>query len=120
MKVSELKTLLENRGKTRDHDDIEVVVSISSPSIGPRASCSITSAGFGFDWEAGLFLITPKLPLVVKSEKEEVWDLAFDHIYTLSKQVSYKGNPTSEAKWAQEVMRRAKERTTKEQAGDDK
>lgn len=115
MKLLELHKILDVH-VTRHQDDADpyrldqdVMIAISSPSIGPCAMVSINNASFGFDWENGKFILNPAKPLVVKSEKEAVWDMAFDHIYSLSLRVSHKGNPTSEAKWAQEVLRRAKE-----------
>lgn len=113
MKLLELYNLIDNRIKQckgKEHQlDQTVKIAIASPSIGPRATCDVRFAYFGFDWESGMFVLNPTESLVVKSEKEEVWDLAFDHIYTMSKKVSHKGNPTSDAKWAMEVLKLAKE-----------
>jgi len=58
----------------------EVVVEIAKPSVGPRASVKAKYAGFGMDWEANRFAITPEVALTLKSEKEEIWDMAKDLI----------------------------------------
>lgn len=113
MRFEELRHMMNAHAKMREgkeHQlDMEVSIALSSPSIGPRAKDSVRAASFGFDWDAGHFILHPTSQLVIKSEREKVWDLAFDHIYTLSLQKSSKGNPTSAAKWAQKVLALAKE-----------
>ena len=44
----------------RDSDDPEVVITLSNPSVGPRASCGVIYAALGFDWEYGQFRIQPQ------------------------------------------------------------
>ena len=44
----------------RNSDDPEVVITLSNPSVGPRASCGVLNATLGFDWEYGQFRIQPQ------------------------------------------------------------
>lgn len=113
MKFEELRKLMNNFAERYadrpDRLDLDIKITLSSPSFGSRATCDVRRASFGFDWESGMFLLTPGVPLVRKTAKEEVWDLAFDHIYSMSLQVSRNGNPTSRAKWAKELIKRARD-----------
>jgi hypothetical protein len=112
MNTDELKEAL-NRQHLSD-DPNKVVINVSKPSIGPIATCEVSSASYGFDWERGLFILSPAQPLVPKSEKEELWDLAYDFIYSLSEEKTYKGNETSLAKRAKKIIDRSKEVSNKQ------
>lgn len=111
MKILELHKILDEHIK-RNQDyknDLPVQICTHSPSIGPRSSCGINSASWGFDWDVGLYL-TPNKPLVVKTNKEELWDLAHDFIIRQSKEVVIRRGkecPTWRAKAAQEILDRA-------------
>lgn len=108
MKVEELvKAMMGHPGNSRHRDDATVVIALSSPSMGPIAHTQVRHGHYGFDWERGMFVLTPTQDLVVKSDKEKVWDMAFDHIYMLAQRKSCKGNLTSKARWAREVLTRA-------------
>lgn len=113
MKLLELYRTLDDAVKRHERFihrlDHNVMIKTSSPSMGFSSAVEVANAYFGIDWDSGRFFIQPSKSLVIKSEKEKVWDMAFDHIYTMSLQLSPKGNPTSAAKWAKEVLRRAKE-----------
>lgn len=96
----------------RHHDDLVSIV-LSQPSMGPCAQAHISFASHGFDWEKGKFLITPNVPLVVRSEKQHVWQMAHDWIYMASQERSYKGNPTKRAQHAQRILDEAAKCKTK-------
>jgi hypothetical protein len=53
MKASALKTILEC--ELKEHDDFDVLISLSEPSMGARAFTKIKYVGFGIDWESGQF-----------------------------------------------------------------
>lgn len=65
MKLKELyeisKSLVE-QGKAED----EVLITLSEPSVGARASAPINSIYAGFDWEHGQIRIEPKNKLINK------------------------------------------------------
>lgn len=65
MKLKELyeisKSLVE-QGKAED----EVLITLSEPSVGARASAPINSVYAGFDWEHGQIRIEPKNKLINK------------------------------------------------------
>lgn len=75
MKIKDLKDILSRHNGPYD-DEREVVILISKPSIGPRATTPVKSISFGFDWENGLALIRAEETLVPKSKKEELYDLS--------------------------------------------
>ena len=57
MKVSELKHILQYA-----KDDDEVMISIKLPyvTVGARPMVAVKSAGSGFDWEHGKFILNPE------------------------------------------------------------
>jgi hypothetical protein len=44
--------------------DIPVLITLSEPSMGARASCQVKYISMGIDWEHGQFRIEPNQPLV--------------------------------------------------------
>lgn len=106
MKVSELKKILEGSkyGKAPCYDDENVFVLLKEPSLGSRSMSLIKSAYFGFDWESGRLILEPTKDLSTKRYKEKILDRAYDLIMQLAAQKTYKGNPTSLAKYAQEIL----------------
>jgi hypothetical protein len=112
MKVRELRKLLNSySGRVEEErDDCDVMINVDKPSVGPTAMVTVKSAGFGFDWERGKFIIFSDDLIVPKSEKEDVWDRGFDFIYQLSQDRTPKGNPTGLAKRAQAILDYAKSR----------
>ena len=110
MKISELREILDQSkyGKAPCYKDEEISIALADPSMGSRAMASIESAYFGFDWENGHLILIPKQPLTKKTYKEAMLDAAYDLIYSLSKQLTPKGNPTTLAKRAQSILDRAK------------
>lgn len=92
MKVSELRQILSGRPSDDHHADDEVVVLLASPSIGPHACMPIRSAGYGFDWDNGKLLLWTDQPLVVKSDKQRLYDRTYDMLFMLSGETRhYKG-----------------------------
>lgn len=104
MNVKELREALDKSL----NDNAQVVVELSSPSIGVKGHCGIILAYSGFDWNNQLFFLQASEPLVIKSEKEAVFDLAFDLILELSKEKTYTDKPTNRAKMAQRILKLAK------------
>ena len=47
----------------KNPEEIEVLITLDTPSMGPRASSGIGSVNIGFDWEANQLRIEPKLRL---------------------------------------------------------
>jgi hypothetical protein len=75
VKVSELKHMLNHSDR---HDDDDVCIVLSMPSMGPRASSLVKSASFGFDWEKGQVMLTPEKRLSEKTKEEDVYHAASD------------------------------------------
>ena len=74
------------------HKDDDIVIPISKPSMGPRACVGIESVTIGFDWDSGKIFFHPGESLVVKTENEEIWDMARDLImWIATKKVKNKG-----------------------------
>ena len=122
MKFLELREFVNTfyeRMKDRKYEieDLTIRIAISSPSMGPSATVEVAGLSLGFDWDRGTMFIDPSKPLVVKTMKQKVWDMAHDHIYRLSRERSVKGNPTSAARWAQQVLDMAAD--TKEASRDE-
>ena len=59
MKLSEL--VWNASQGNHDPDEVEVVVDVEAPfmTVGARPVVGVSDAGFGFDWENGLFRIIP-------------------------------------------------------------
>ena len=71
MKVEELKKIIDiyiEQGKGKD----DVVITLSNPSVGPRASTGISSIFPGFDWEQGQIRIEPKEKLITKDKDRDI------------------------------------------------
>lgn len=67
----DLKMLKENIDRIIDllpsyqkAEDIPVLITLSSNSVGARASCEAKYVGMGIDWEGGQFRIEPSVKLV--------------------------------------------------------
>lgn len=116
MKLRDLKKLLDDPYHFERHADDEVSIRLSDPSIGPVAMTGVRSAGFGFDWEKGHFILFPEKQIVTLKEKEALWQAATDMIYSLSKERTPKGNPTTLAKRAERIMEIAREYRKKEES----
>lgn len=108
MNTEDLKRVLNSPSQVNE-DPSQVVINVNKPSVGPTATCKVDSASYGFDWERGLFILNPTKPLVPKTEKEELWDLAYNFIYSLSKERTHKGNETTLAKRAKRIIEKSKE-----------
>jgi len=63
--------------------DNELIIHLSSPSIGPIANTGIKSTRSGFDWENGKTILEPKERLVVKTDKEDLYDMSYDLLHFL-------------------------------------
>ena len=53
-------------------EDNEVAIQLDQPSVGRIALSGIENAWDGFDWEDGIFILTPKEPLVSWSYLEQI------------------------------------------------
>lgn len=63
MKLREFKQLVDRAVETaRDYEDHNVVIAVKLPytTVGARPTVPVISAFKGFDWENGLFIITPE------------------------------------------------------------
>lgn len=100
MKVQELKEILNS---TSRHDDDELAIKISSPSIGRQAVNHLRSVSFGFDWDKGTTILYPEDGLVIKSDKEKLWDAAYDLLYFLKEEKGRTGKLKNG--WANERAR---------------
>lgn len=67
MKLSELKKIIDER--LEQGGDLEVVIPDNRPSVGPISTTKVFSAGSGFDWNSGYFIIYPEHKLTRKIEK---------------------------------------------------
>lgn len=68
MTLNELKQAIEG-ARIFPHespDEIEVIITLQEPSMGPRAGVSLKHAIMGFDWEAGQFRLQPEDALARK------------------------------------------------------
>jgi hypothetical protein len=110
MKLRELKQVLTRHQRIQEEEEIEVVIRIAKPSVGPIATEEVCSAYFGFDWDRGKFIISPETPLTPKTQKEDIFDRAYDFLYQLSEQKTHKGNPTELAKRAKEIFEYTKQK----------
>lgn len=71
MKLEELKKIIDSyveQGKGKD----DVVITLSNPSVGPRASTGISSIFPGFDWEQGQIRVEPDEALITKDKDRDV------------------------------------------------
>lgn len=77
MRKINLKELKEIVDGTIEHthdinpENIHVLITISEPSMGGRASSAVKFAGLGFDWERGQFRIEPSDTLVYKGNSKK-------------------------------------------------
>lgn len=78
MKVLELIKAIER------HPDGEVTIRLTKPSMGPIAQAQVKDAFVGIDWEHGKVIIQPAIPLVPKSDNEQIFDWARDLIMWLA------------------------------------
>lgn len=74
MKVKDLAELLSRTGA--HYQDCDLVVRLTSPSIGGCAKAEIASVSFGHDWDSGNLIFNPSNDLVVKSRDESIFDAA--------------------------------------------
>lgn len=67
MKVKEVRDLLNKYVEQQPNlDEFDLAVVLSEPSIGGRASVSVTSISAGFDWDSGKMFLHTKERLVKK------------------------------------------------------
>lgn len=106
LNVSSLYRQLENLKDK--HGEDKIVLSLQSPSMGPVATISFKeNIWAGFDWEKGLVILQATQPVVIKTEKEELWDMAADFVYGLSTETYTRNGvtkPSSLARRALEIM----------------
>lgn len=65
-----IKNAYENIPNNKDPEKINVVLDLSDPSIGARASVNIEGIRFGIDWESGQLRIRPTEEVVSKKYSE--------------------------------------------------
>lgn len=104
MKVKELKDALNH---SADHDDDDLMISLSMPSIGPIAMSAIKGASFGFDWENGKVILQPERRLSEKTKEEDVYDMAKDLIMYLATKPSPSKRWKYETDQARKILLRA-------------
>ena len=56
MKVSELRLALN---ESSDDDEVSILITLPYSTVGRRPMVSIKTAGFGFDWDSGNFILSP-------------------------------------------------------------
>ena len=81
--VKQLRERLSVPGSER-HDNDVVMIRRANVSIGGSATTPVVGLGFGSDWDRGKCLLSTAEPLVVKSDKQQLWDAARDFLYLLS------------------------------------
>lgn len=106
MKLKELIDVLNNYDShTAQYRDLEVVVAIHSPSVGPSASVDVTGCHVGIDWDNGKLFLTTKDPIVKKTNKETAFDTAHELLmYLATKPVKKK---SYEVDMAQKCLKEA-------------
>lgn len=68
MTVNEMSNVLAEYIK-RGYGDKEVLITLSSPSIGARASCGVSCVMSGFDHEDGQIRIEPSRKIIEKEKR---------------------------------------------------
>jgi len=53
-------------------NDIQVLIDLNEPSVGPHASSAIKSIYMGFDWESGQIRISPVKQLISESKSRSI------------------------------------------------
>ena len=88
MKIKEVKEILNH---SDHHDDDDLTIHLSMPSMGPRAMVEVKNIGFGFDWERGKVIIEPTERVSIKTKEEDVYHMAADLLMDMatSKSRSY-------------------------------
>ena len=91
MKLSELKHIVDQTiALSKYAPDEEVVVTIKMPyaTVGAHPMMKIKSAGSGFDWESGKFMLWPEQPLTEHSEEfRKKFDAVLEENYRLKRQL---------------------------------
>jgi hypothetical protein len=64
--------------------EIEVIIPLSSPSIGPCSSTHIKDITKGIDWNSGKILIHTEDRIVKKTKEEDIFDAARDLLMYLA------------------------------------
>lgn len=99
MKFSALANIVDSiRALPEHHQDLELSIVLSEPSIGSIAQAGVLSICSGSDWERGKLLIGADRPLVTKTDKQALFERAFDFICAMS-EASFKKRPW----WAREA-----------------
>lgn len=99
MNVQDLKSILEYNYEKRKQ--LEVLVKIAEPSVGPSATSPVSVAYFGIDWDRDL-LIVPTEQLSRKTEHQSVFESALDLLmYIATKPVK---NESYEVRTAKRIL----------------
>lgn len=99
MTIKELKAILDSNFK----EDEEVKIVLSIPSIGPTATSKVESATYGFDWDKGL-LLRPSERLVVKDDKQSVYEDAQDLLMRIATESYTVKNEKYEHRRAKQIL----------------
>lgn len=70
MKLRDLKASIDSYIGL-GHEEDPVLITLSQPSIGSRASCGIRGIYPGFDWEHGQMRIEPDKPIVTAGRSKD-------------------------------------------------
>lgn len=84
MNLAELKDhvdfIIENSHSYNKPEDIPILITLSEPSVGTRASSGVMHVGMGIDWEHGQFRICPVAELVRKGNAKTDIIPVIEHI----------------------------------------
>lgn len=65
MNLLEFKNIIDSRySHCKNPEEVKVLITTADPSVGPRASCDISSIRIGFDWERNQLRLEPAIRLV--------------------------------------------------------
>lgn len=104
MKVKELLEILQYHGTRVDLED-EVVIPIAKDEIGGIPFTEVTRIVNGIDWDRGKLFFETKEPLVIKTDKESVYDMAVEFMMWLATKPNKR--ETYEIREAKRILDRA-------------
>lgn len=79
MKFKDLQRAVNTlNGTSGRYDDDDVVIAIAKSGMGAHPCVNVKGVHSGFDWDHGKFMIFAEEPLVVKTDKEQMYDMAWE------------------------------------------